>query len=156
MSGDEKAVIDRKTIDKIISETEICHLSCCLEGLPYLIPISFGYDGEAVYIHTGRRGKKITFFEGNPRVCLSFVSQAEIVPDEEEACEWSFEFSSVIADGNISEITDPEGKSFALNQIMSHYSGRDWDLPEKALKGTRLWMIILENPSGKISPSPKK
>lgn len=147
-------ITDRETIDKIIHEAEICHLSCCLDGQPYLIPVSFGYDGEAVYIHTGRVGKKIGFFEGNPRVCLSFVSQVEIRPDQEEACEWSFAFSSVIAEGSISEISDLEGKTSALNQVMSHYSGREWDFPEKVLGGTRIWKIVLEDPTAKISPAP--
>lgn len=145
---------DRETIDRIIHEAEICHLSCCLDDRPYLIPISYGYDGEAVYIHTGRKGKKISFFEGNPRVCLSFVSRAEILRGQEEACQWSFAFSSVVAEGSISEITDLEGKSFALNQVMSHYSGREWEFPEKALARTRIWKIVLEDPTARISPTP--
>ena len=152
--GDGKMIIDREIIDRIIHETEICHLSCCLDGKPYLIPISFGYDGEAVYIHTGPKGKKITFFEGNPRVCLSFVSRVEILPDQEEACKWSFASSSVIAGGSISEITDLEGKTSALNQVMSHYSGREWEFPDKVLGGTRLWKIVLEDPTARISPAP--
>lgn len=151
MSTDENPIIDRTKIDKIIHESDICHISCCLEERPYLIPISFGYDGEAVYIHTGKQGKKITIFEENPQVCLSFVSQAEIVPDPEEACDWAYEFSSVISDGAISEIPDLEGKAYGLNQIMSHYSGKDWNFPEKTLKATRVWKIPLEDPTGRIS-----
>ena len=151
MNKDENDLMDRKMIDKIIHESDICHLSCCLDDHPYLVPISFGYDGKAIYIHTGRTGKKISIFENNPKVCLSFVSQSEIVPDSEEACEWSYNFSSVISEGAISEIPDLDGKSYALNQVMSHYSGKDWDFPEKMLKATRVWKIALENPTGRIS-----
>ena len=152
----DKAVADRKTIDGIIHAAEICHLSCSLNDQPYLIPISFGYDGQAIFIHTAPAGKKISIFEQNPRVCLAFVSQTDLITNKDQACNWSFAYSSVIAEGEISEITDPEGKTFALNHIMSHYSGRDWEIPNKTLASTRAWKIVLENPTGKTSPPPKK
>ena len=152
----DKMITDRVRIDEIIRESLICHLSCCLDDEPYLIPISFGYDGQAIYLHTAQKGKKITFFENNPRVCLSFVSQTELVPDLEQACKWSFDFASVIGKGVISEISDPDQKAFALNQIMIHYSGVEWEFPEKTLAGTRIWKIVLEDLTGKISlPSEK-
>lgn len=156
MRRKEKAVVDRKTIDGIIQKAEICHLSCCLDDQPYLIPISFGYDGQAIFIHTASAGKKITIFERNPRVCVSFVSQADLLSNQDQACNWSFNYSSVIAEGKISEITDPALKTSALNHIMSHYSGREWEIPNKSLSSTRAWKIMLENPSGKTSPPPKK
>ena len=155
MQRKEKKIVDRETIDSIIQHSDICHLACCQEDIPYSIPISFGYDGEVVYIHTASAGKKIAIFEMNPRVCLTFVSQADILSHSDQACKWSFAFSSVIAEGKISEITEPEGKSTALNQIMSHYSRRDWDFPKKTLSGTRVWKITLETLTGKISPPPK-
>jgi nitroimidazol reductase NimA-like FMN-containing flavoprotein (pyridoxamine 5'-phosphate oxidase superfamily) len=147
-------MVDRNTIDEIILEAEICYLSCCLEDLPYLVPLSFGYDGQAIYIHTAAAGKKITIFERNPQVCLAFVPQAEIIPDPDQACEWSVGFSSVIAEGKISEITDLAGKTAALNQIMVHYSDREWDMPDKTISGARVWKIELENLTGKVSPTP--
>ena len=156
MRRKEKLILDRGSIDRIINQSDICHLSCCQGDLPYSIPISFGYDGEVVFIHTASTGKKITIFETNPRVCLVFVSRADILSHPDRACKWSFAFSSVIAEGKIHEITDTDKKATALNQIMSHYSGREWDLPEKDLVGTRVWKITLETLTGKISPSPKQ
>jgi len=153
MRRKDKAVVDRNRIDRIIQAAEICHLSCCLDDRPYRIPISFGYDGQAVFIHTAPAGKKITIFEKNPRVCLAFVAQTDLRSNQEQACKWSFAYASVIAEGKICEITDPEGKSSALNQIMYHYSGRDWEIPSQTLSGTRVWKVVLENPTGKISKS---
>ncbi len=129
----------------------MCHLSCCQDEVPYLIPISFGYDGQAIYIHTAKRGKKISIFENNPRVCLSFVSRADLIPDPNQACEWGFESSSVIAEGVISELIDPAEKVIALDLIMAHYSDREWDYPEKMLAATRTWKIILKDPTGKVA-----
>ena len=58
MRRKEKEVTDRSLIDGIIHQADICHLSCSLEDRPYLVPISFGYDGQAVYIHTAPSGRK--------------------------------------------------------------------------------------------------
>jgi len=152
MRRKEKSVQDRKLIDNIIHASDVCHLSCCMDEQPYLIPISFGYDGAAIYIHTAPEGKKISIFEQNPRVCLSFVSYAKLQTNDEQPCNWSFSFSSVIAEGEIKEISSSKGKTKALNHIMTHYSGRSWGIPEKAISGTRVWKIILEHIGCKISP----
>ena len=152
MASKDKLVTDRTLIDEIICQSQICHLACSREDRPYLVPLSFGYDGEAIYLHTSRAGKKIEIFEANPRVCLSFVSRSDLVTDPERACEWSFAYASVLAEGTISEIEDPETKTRALNWIMDHYSGKDWPFTEKTLARTRIWKVILENPTAKISP----
>ena len=129
MRRKDKALEDRSAIDRIIHEAAYCHLSCSLNDQPYGIPISFGYDGQALYIHTAPSGKKIEIFEQNPRVWAAFVSRVELTPDLDQACHWSQKYASVLAEGSISEITDPGEKHAALNQIMTHYSGRDWEMP---------------------------
>ena len=152
MASQDKLVTDRARIDQIIRQSQICHLACSQEGSPYVVPISFGYDGQAVYLHTAKRGRKIAILEKNPQVCLAFVARAELVTDPERACQWSFDYASVVAEGIIREVIDPAEKAAALNQIMAHYSGRQWDIPDKSLAGTRIWKVVLETPTAKISP----
>ena len=154
MRRQEKELTDRELLDRIIQQTEFCHLACCLEDRPYLIPLSFGYDGQAIYLHTAPEGKKIRIFEENPRVSLSFVSQADPVTSPDRACKWSYAFSSAYAEGSIHEILDREGKIAAINQIMLHYSGREWEIDPGKLTGTRVWKIALETITGKVSPPP--
>lgn len=156
MRREEKGVTEREILDRIIQGSAYCHLACCQDDRPYLIPISFGYDGQAIYIHTAPEGKKILIFERNPQVSLSFVCQAELITHPQQACQWSFGFSSVFAEGEICELTDIEDKRYALNQIMAHYSGHKWEIPESRLSGTRVWKIPLKNISGKISPAPSR
>jgi hypothetical protein len=156
MRRNDKAVLDRDTIDTIIHQSDYCHLACCQGKTPYVIPVSFGYDGTAVYIHTASSGRKIGIFEHNSRVCLAFVSRADLISNPNNACDWSYEFSSVIAEGTITKISEPEQKNYALNQIMIHYSGKEWDIPEKSLAGTLTWKITIDMVTGKNSPPPKK
>ena len=153
MRKKDKSIVEREILDKIIHESLICHLACCLDGQPYVIPISFGYDGKTVYFHTARAGKKNKIFLENPQVCLAFETDIKLITDEESACKWTFDFRSVIASGEIKEISDPVLKNAGLNQIMRHHSGKDWEMPEKVIRKTKIWGVELKNITGKRSPS---
>lgn len=153
MRKKDKAIIDRIAIDRIIHEALICHLACSQNDQPYVIPISFGYDGDTVYFHTARTGKKNEIFLANPRVCLSFETGTKLITNQEIACGWTFDYQSVIASGDIKEISDPDLKKIGLNQIMLHYSGKDWEFPETEIRKTKIWGVKLERITGKISPN---
>lgn len=153
MRRKEKSITDRKTIDRIINESAICHLACSLDGHPYVIPLAFGYDGKSAYFHTSQKGKKNQIFTANPHVCLGFESNIELSTDRKNACGWSFNFQSVIATGEIKEIKDPDRKLFCLNQIMRHYSGKDWKFPDSEINKTTIWEVKIQSITGKRSPA---
>ncbi len=153
MRKKEKAITERELINRIIDQSQICHLACCLDNQPYVIPISFGYDGNTIYFHTARAGKKNEIFLKNPQVCLGFESTVNLITDQENACGWTFDFQSVIATGEIEEITQPDLKKYGLNQIMLHYSGRNWKMPEREISKTKIWGVKLKTITGKRSPS---
>lgn len=153
MRRKEKSISEREIIDKIIHQSQICHLACCLKDQPYVIPISFGYDGTTVYFHTAPTGKKNEIFLKNPQVCLGFESTISLITDQEDACDWTFDFQSVIATGKIKEIDEPVLKNVGLNQIMFHYSGKDWEMPDREISKTKIWGVELKTITGKRSPS---
>ena len=63
-------ITDREQIDAIIRECLVCHLALSRDDQPYVLPVSFGYDGDFVYFHTGFLGQKIDYMEVNPRGLL--------------------------------------------------------------------------------------
>ena len=143
--------MDRDHIERVIHNSPYCHLACSFQDEPYLIPLAFGFEGDSVYIHTARSGKKIDFLTQNPRVCLGFEVDVSLQKDPDTACEWSFEFQSVIASGSIEEITDLEEKSAGLSLIMEHYSEKDWEFSPQQLAKTRVWRIRIAEVTGKQS-----
>ena len=80
MRRKEKEITNRNEIDQIIHNSLICHLSCSLNDQPYVVPLSFGYDGNAVFFHTAKEGKKNDILSANPRVCLGFDRKLKFVP----------------------------------------------------------------------------
>jgi len=69
-------------------------LGCCSEGLPYVIPVNYFFDGEDIYIHS-MPGRKIQVMRANPHVCL----QVDEIED-------TFNWLSVIAFGLFEEVYD--------------------------------------------------
>jgi len=118
---------------------------------PYLVPLSFGYDGSTIYLHTAVSGKKIDFMEANPNVCFEFEHKVALVANAQTACKWSFSFESVIGEGTVSEVVDTHQKNAGLAQIMRHYSGHHWELNPKAVARTRVWKIDIRSLTGKRS-----
>jgi hypothetical protein len=147
----EKQITERKEIDAIVHASPVCRMAMARDNRPYLVPLSFGYDGSTVYIHTAAQGKKIDFIQANPSVCIEFEHQVSVIRDDGLACKWSFKFKSVIGFGTISELIDPEQKQQGLDQIMRHYTDKAWTFNPKAVEKTRVWRIDLESLSGKRS-----
>ncbi len=152
----DKEISSRAEIDAVISSAVVCRLAFARDNEPYVVPISFGYDGEAIFIHTAGKGRKIDFIQANNRVCFEFEAGVELRTDDDEACAWTFNFQSVIGYGSVTEIEDPADKTRGLNHIMRHYSGREWNIELPAVTTTRVWRIDIESVTGKRSTESSK
>ena len=72
-----------------------------------------------------------------------------ILRNEELACKWGQAFSSVIGFGTVHEITDAVPKKAAMEQVMLHYSGKEWEFDAETFAKIRLWRIEIESLTGK-------
>jgi nitroimidazol reductase NimA-like FMN-containing flavoprotein (pyridoxamine 5'-phosphate oxidase superfamily) len=149
MRRKDKEIPSLREIDAIIRGCDVCHLALALENEPYIVPVSFGYNGAAFFFHTAQSGRKIEFLESNNRVCFEFERNVRLQADPDAACKWTFAFESVIGYGRVSELIDPAEKARGLNQIMLHYSGREWELDTPLLARTRVWQVLIDSLTGK-------
>jgi nitroimidazol reductase NimA-like FMN-containing flavoprotein (pyridoxamine 5'-phosphate oxidase superfamily) len=152
----DKEINSRAEIDAVIQGADVCRLALARDNEPYLVPVSFGYDGAALFFHTAPKGRKLEFIEANNRVCFEFETNVALVRDQDDACAWTFSFESVIGYGTVTELVAPEDKNHGLNQIMRRYSGREWDIPEHRTATTRVWRIDIESVTGKRSEEKAK
>ena len=155
MRRTDKEITDREQLEAIIRGSLVCRLALARDNVPYLVPMSFGYDGAALYLHTAIEGRKIGFLEANPQVCFEFERNVELRRDPESACKWSFDFESVIGYGTLGELVEPAQQEHALNEIMRQYSGRSWPFDDTAVVKVRVWKITITSLTGKQSrPKP--
>ena len=147
----EKKTLERAEIDQIINKSDVCRIAFAKENIPYIVPVSFGYDGKSLYLHTALEGKKIDFIRSNNIVCFEFDTDVKTITHKTIGCKWSTTYRSVIGNGKIYEIKDERKMINALNKIMQHYSGKEWEFTEKMLKNVRIWEIEIERITGKKS-----
>jgi nitroimidazol reductase NimA-like FMN-containing flavoprotein (pyridoxamine 5'-phosphate oxidase superfamily) len=141
MNIQQDQIPDLPKIQEVIQNSLYCHLSCCSDNDPYLVPIAFGYDGDYLYFHTGQAGKKIEIWKNNTRVCLAFESNVKINSHPDRACDWSFSYQSVLMHGTVEEVTEPNQKEHGLAVIMKQYSSRNWKYPAEKVLQTRIWRV---------------
>ena len=151
MRREDKQINNRSEIDEIIKKSDVCRLAFANENMPYITPVSFGYDGKSIFIHTAKTGKKIEFIAKNNLVCFEFDLDVKTIADEAIPCKWTTAYKSVIGYGRITELPDHKEKVIAINLIMLHYSGKKWDFNERMLAGVKLWKIEIDEISGKQS-----
>jgi nitroimidazol reductase NimA-like FMN-containing flavoprotein (pyridoxamine 5'-phosphate oxidase superfamily) len=95
-------------IEELLQRAFVGRIACCDHGgngRPYLVPLSFGYDGTALYAHTGP-GSKLRLMRANPLVMVEV--------DEATATD---RWQSVVAEGTFEEIADPDARLSALRVI---------------------------------------
>lgn len=118
------------------------------EGNPYAVPVSIVREGDHVYFHAAKAGRKTRCLKNRPQVCLVAVSEARPV-----AQHFSMEFSSAVVRGTALEVLDQEEKIHALRLLCQRYAGENMDnfeeAVERSLSRTAIWKIALEELSGK-------
>ena len=104
-------VLPAEGIEELLRTALVGRIACCAHGVeggdgrPYVVPLAYGYDGEAVYAHSGP-GRKIRLMRAQPLVSFE-VDQAE-APDR---------WRSAIAEGVYEELTDSAERARALQII---------------------------------------
>lgn len=151
MRREDKQITSREQMDLIIRNAEVCRIAYANNNIPYLTPVSFGYDGQSLFVHTAEEGRKIDFLRKNNYICFEFENDVGTLTDEKIACKWTATYKSVIGYGRMFQLDKFSDKQYAINEIMKHYSGKSWDFDEKALKKVALWKIEIEELSGKQS-----
>lgn len=61
--------LTRTEIEHVLHTGWIGHLGCCDAGTPYVVPVTYAYDGTYVYGYT-RAGRKLQMMRANPQVCF--------------------------------------------------------------------------------------
>lgn len=141
-------------------------IDCCTHGvmalttgddIPYCLPLSFVREGDCLYFHCAREGRKAELLAKNPRVCVTFVG--EDAPVFVPPAMYSTYFQSVIVTGTAREIIDSQEKCSALRllcqKLVPDHLG---EALEQALRNsaaiTAVWCIQMEDISGKSKKRP--
>lgn len=118
--GDAVATAEaRRKAGELLAAAQTGFLALADEEGPYVVPISFAYDGEDIYFHGGE-GKKSRALETEPRVCLAVTSNPELVKGD-DPCSDNFRCDSVLVFGRVAGLESAPEKDAALRTIVAKY-----------------------------------
>ena len=150
MRRSEKKVIDQPTIEQILKAGKTCQLAFTAEPAPYLVTLNYGYHDGALYFHSAAEGRKIELIKEGREVAFTVALDLGLITGE-TACDWSVRFQSVVGYGKISLLETPEEKRQALDLFMAHYSAADFSYPDKMIRATAVFKLVVSEMSVKQS-----
>ena len=150
MRRKEREITDIALIEDVIRNSLVCRLGMSRNDQPYVIPLCFAYSDNTLYFHSAGEGLKLEILQQNPKVCVEFDIDQEVIQGE-KACKWSMKYRSVIGFGKGSLVENLEEKRKGLDAIMKHYSGRSFEYAEPAIESTVIIKVEIESMTGKKS-----
>ncbi len=144
----DRLMADRADIDAVLNEGRVMRLALADGDTPFVVPVFFAYDGEAVYFHSARSGTKIDILKRNPKVCFE-VSMDQGIIESDAACDFEARHRTVIGFGRAAFVEDAAQKAAALARIVARFTNRRFEFPEANLKVTAVVRIDIESMTGK-------
>jgi uncharacterized protein len=146
----ENEINNPDTIIEIINRATVCRLAMCNGDMPYVVPVSFGFKDNKLYIHSSLRGQKIDIINKNNNVCVEFDIDSEMVKTG-SACKWGFKYKSVIGFGTAHFVYDFDQKTEALDIIMSHYADGEFKYDKRQVEACLIIRVDIKSLTGKQS-----
>src|SRR6202162_5561148 len=67
----QRPVYDRDAVNQILDEAFLCHVGFLVDGQPFVIPTSFGRDGDVLYIHGSAASRMLRNLDQGVPVCIT-------------------------------------------------------------------------------------
>ncbi len=77
-------------IERVLSSNIIGRIGCHAFGKTYVVPITYAYDGQYIYVQ-GREGMKLHMMRSNPHVCFEVDSMDKLANWESVIANATFE-----------------------------------------------------------------
>lgn len=149
MRKKEFEIADFSEIEEILDRAEVCRLGLADDGVPYIVPMNFGYRDRTLYFHTGHAGKKIDIIRKNSTVCFEVEIDTALIRSD-TACGWGMAYRSVLGTGTARFIEDAAGRKEALDIIMAHYDdSKEWEYREASLVKASIIKVGIETITGR-------
>jgi nitroimidazol reductase NimA-like FMN-containing flavoprotein (pyridoxamine 5'-phosphate oxidase superfamily) len=137
---------DKDFIESIITRCKICFAAVVDEnGMPYSVPMNFGYHNDVFYLHSAPEGRIIRALDKNRHICLAFNAGQELAFQHPKvACSYRMKAGSIVAEGKVTFLEDMNLKRDALDHIMKQYSDKHFEYNDPAIRNVKIWRIDVD------------
>lgn len=148
MRREDRAIQDPAQLKQILAAGHLMHLAMASGDEPFLLPLFYAYDGEALYFHSAKGGTKMDLLARNPKVCFCISDYQGVIPDA-QACNFEARHRTVIGQGICRLVEDPQQKVAALDRIVARFTPQSFHYPQANLTATRVVRIDIVAMKGK-------
>ncbi len=159
MTRREREITDIADIIKILDTAKIAHIGLVDDGMPYVVPLNYGYTLQdkklSLYIHGATEGRKLDIMRKKPDVFVEI--DCDVVPFEGDiACRYGTSYSSIMAEGTAHILENIDEKREGLKVLMKTQTGKDFDFTDKMLNVVSVVRIDVTEYTAKHRPAPSK
>lgn len=154
MRRKDREATEFSQLEEIIRQCDCIHLGLLDGDYPYVVPMNFGYertgDQFTFYMHAASEGKKLELMKAHPQASFCMDTGHGLVKGE-VPCSWSFRYESVMGQGEMTLVQDPEEKRHGLQTVMEHYSGskEPVEFPDAMMHRVVILKLNAKNLTGK-------
>ena len=153
----DRAVYDREAAYRILDEGFLCHVGFVVDGQPWVIPTSYGRDGDSLYIHGSAASRMLRQMKDGVAVCVT-VTLLDGLVLARSIFNHSMNYRSVVILGKATLVDDPAEKIEALRRLSEHIIPGRWadsrQPNERELKATSVLRLPIEEFSAKVRTGP--
>lgn len=152
MRRKDREIVLLEEIDAVLNQCSVCRIAMIDGDRPYVIPMNFGMEWEegrlTVYVHCAKEGRKMDILRRTPRVCFEADREYGLI-EASTACGYGCTFASVIGEGTIEILDDPNEKAHGLSAIMRHQTGKEFSFSTAQTEAVCVLRLRVDSLSGK-------
>ncbi len=153
----EQGRTDRAELMAVLAAGFIAHLGVLVDGAPMVIPTTYGFDDETLYLHGSVASRSLQAGQDGPDArglaCVT-ITLADGLVLARSVFEHAVNYRSAMIYGTPRVVTDPEAKLRGLRLLSEHLAPGQWDYvrrpSRKELAATALLALPLDEASVKV------
>ncbi len=140
----------REKIYQLIKSCKVCYVAMSEDNIPYVLPMNFALDGDAVILHSAQSGRMWETIKRNPKICINWtVGEGLTWQDERVGCSYRMVSSSALVEGTVEFVDDYNEKERCLHIIMAQYSERNFKFNAPAVKNVGIIKVHIDKITAK-------
>lgn len=141
----------------ILDTSKVLHLGLVDDGMPYVVPMNYGYiyeDGKLIiYLHGAVKGYKLDVIRKNPVCCFSMECDVEPFAGK-VPCQYGTAYYSLMGKGEIHIVEDGEERLKAMHILMKTQADMEYEFTERLISAVSIMRIDVDSYTAKHRPFP--
>jgi hypothetical protein len=145
----ERGSADRADLYAILDAGVVCHLGVVADGVPVVLPLAYGRDGDTLYLHGSSANGALGAAAGQ-QVCVS-VTHMDGIVCARSVFHHSVNYRSAVVFGAAAVVADEEERWQALRVITDHLVPGRWAAARQPTRKEMAATMVLSLPLAEAS-----